>query len=139
MEGKYKRTNQEIDQIINELVELITNGYSRQQIIQYCSDTHEVGERQTDNYLSRAYDVISTESQKLRTKLVKQSFKRYNELYYKNSAIQDYRECRAVQESITKLFGLNAPMHIDHSNQDGTLRPTITVLSEKGKNELDKI
>ena len=35
--------------------------------------------------------------------------------------------------------GYSNKQHIDHSNQDGTLRPTITVLSEKGKNELDKI
>ena len=47
-------------------------------------------------------------------------------------------DVRAIQELLDRGYG-KAKQHIDHSNQDGTLRPTITVLSEKGKNELDKI
>jgi hypothetical protein len=110
-----KRTSTEAENIFLEVLELYINGYSRKQIVQYCSETHHISERQTDNYLAKVYDEISNNQAEHKTKLIKQSIRRFNDLYEKNSAIQDYRECRAVQESIIKLFGLASPDKVDHT------------------------
>lgn len=108
-----KRNKIQSTKIVNELTELIINGYSRKQIVQYCAETHNIAERQVDNYLSQVYNNISNDLGKYRKSLIKQSIKRFNDLYDRNSAIQDYRECRQVQESIIKLFGLNEPIKSD--------------------------
>jgi predicted kinase len=116
-----KRTKPEAEQIFLEVLELHVNGYTRKQIVQYCSETHKISDRQTDNYLAKVYDEISNNSAEYKEKLIKQSIRRFNDLYDKNSAIQDYRECRAVQESIIKLFGLSAPDKIDHTTKGESL------------------
>jgi hypothetical protein len=108
-----KRDNIESANLQNEILELYVNGYGRKQIVQYCSETHNLSERQVDNYLAKVYEEISVNIQEHKTKLIKQSIRRFNDLYERNSAIQDYRECRQVQESIIKLFGLSEPNKIN--------------------------
>jgi hypothetical protein len=108
-----KRNKTEVEKVFLDVLELHVNGYSRKQILKYCAETHKLAERQTDNYLAKVYDEISNNSAEYKEKLIKQSVRRFNDLYEKNSAIQDYRECRAVQESIIKLFGLSAPDKTD--------------------------
>ena len=108
-----KRNKTEVEKVFLDVLELHVNGYSRKQILKYCAETHKLAERQTGNYLAKVYDEISNNSAEYKEKLIKQSVRRFNDLYEKNSAIQDYRECRAVQESIIKLFGLSAPDKTD--------------------------
>lgn len=108
-----KRDKANIDIIFNEVLALWIDGYQRKAIVQYCAENHGISERHTDNYLAKVYKEISNNSKEHRTKLVNQSLRRYNDLYDRNLAIQDYRECRAVQDSIVKLFGISEPNKID--------------------------
>lgn len=108
-----KKTDIEYQAVVNEVIELLLHNVSRKEILQYISEKEKVSERQVENYLAEAYDVISLDFQQIRSKLIRNQIKRLNDLYEKNSAIQDYRECRAIVGETSKLFGLNAPSQID--------------------------
>lgn len=49
-----KSTNVEIDERINTVYDLLLRAYSRTQIVRYCSEHWNVGERQAENYMARA-------------------------------------------------------------------------------------
>jgi hypothetical protein len=49
-----KSTNVEIDERINTVYDLLLRAYSRTQIIRYCAEQWNVGERQAENYMARA-------------------------------------------------------------------------------------
>jgi glutamyl-tRNA reductase len=119
-----KSTSVQKEMLIEQCVTLLIEGYRRKDIVQYFTENHDKCERTVDNYLSEAYEKISTDKD-LQKKIIKQSLKRFNDLYDKNSAIQDYKECRQVQESILKLFGLNQPDKIDHTNNGQSFQPFI--------------
>lgn len=112
-----KRDSNAVDMLFNEIMELWINGYTRKAIVQYCAENHNISDRQTDNYLAKVYKEISNNHKEHRVKLVNQSLRRYNDLYDRNLAVQDYRECRSVQDSIVKLFGIAEPYKIDHTTK----------------------
>jgi len=99
-----KRNSKESEELLAEIIELLFMGYSRKQIIQFCAEKHNIQDRQVDNYLAKAYKKVSINIKDYTSQLLQQSIKRFNELYDKNMTIQDYRECRQVQESIIKMF-----------------------------------
>jgi hypothetical protein len=49
-----KSTNVEIDERVNTVYDLLLRAYSRTQIVRYCSEHWNVGERQAENYMARA-------------------------------------------------------------------------------------
>ncbi len=49
-----KSTNVEIDERVNTVYDLLLRAYSRTQIVRYCSEHWDVGERQAENYMARA-------------------------------------------------------------------------------------
>ena len=49
-----KCTNVEIDERINTVYDLLLRAYSRTQIVRYCAEHWNVGERQAENYMARA-------------------------------------------------------------------------------------
>lgn len=49
-----KSTNVEIDERINAVYDLLLRAYSRTQIVRYCAEHWNVGERQAENYMARA-------------------------------------------------------------------------------------
>lgn len=126
-----KRDSLEVDNLFNEILELWVNGYSRKIIVQYCSENHDISERQVDNYLAKVYKEISNNHKEHRSKLINQAIRRYNDLYDRNLAIQDYRECRSVQDSVVKLFGLAEAQKVDHTSNGETMNiPVITWVDE---------
>lgn len=58
-----KSTNVEIDARINAVYDLLLRAHSRTQIIRYCSDTWDVGERQAENYISRARQLMALDAE----------------------------------------------------------------------------
>lgn len=49
-----KSTNVEIDERVNTVYDLLLRAYSRTQIVRFCSEHWDVGERQAENYMARA-------------------------------------------------------------------------------------
>ena len=49
-----KSTNVEIDERVNTVYDLLLRAYSRTQIVRYCAEHWNVGERQAENYMARA-------------------------------------------------------------------------------------
>lgn len=49
-----KSTNVEIDGRINAVYDLLLRAHSRTQIVRYCAEHWNVGERQAENYIARA-------------------------------------------------------------------------------------
>lgn len=65
--------------------------------------------RQYDNYIKRAKKLIKDQSKGNADEFKNLAFARYNDLYQKNYAEGDLRECRNVQDSLNKLLGINEP------------------------------
>ncbi len=101
----------EVDKRVTQVTELIANGYTRKQIVELITNDYKVCIKTADNYIKKAKTLIFEESKGERAEIKALALYRYNQLYKKNNKIQDYRECRAVQESINKIFGLEKQVH----------------------------
>jgi hypothetical protein len=108
-----KANNMEADQRREVIFEMMLKGYRKSQIVRFCSENYKIGERQVEKYITQVNDDFAERSEKRKEVLIGQAIARYNDLYQKSYQIQDYRECRAVQESINKMFGINEPDKID--------------------------
>lgn len=58
-----KSTNVEIDERVNAVYDLLLRAYSRTQIVRHCSETWNVGERQAENYISRARQLMALDAE----------------------------------------------------------------------------
>lgn len=58
-----KSTNVEIDERVNAVYDLLLRAYSRTQIVRHCSETWNVGERQAENYISRARQLMQLDAE----------------------------------------------------------------------------
>lgn len=104
-----KSTDAEILLRINTIYEMVVKGASRKYIVRYCSENFKISSRQTDEYLKRVYEEIKeTYSPEEKEKLISKQMAQLDDLYVKNYTIEDFRECRNIIESRSKLLGLNA-------------------------------
>ena len=109
-----KGTNIEVEKRIEEIAEILTRGGNRQDIIRYCAEKHDIGERQADNYIGRAWETIKESAEKDRDRNINLAIRRYEDLYRRSHKVQDYRECRQVISDMVKLLGLAEPDKIEH-------------------------
>lgn len=58
-----KSTNVEIDERVNAVYDLLLRAHSRTQIVRHCSETWNVGERQAENYISRARQLMQLDAE----------------------------------------------------------------------------
>jgi predicted ABC-class ATPase len=58
-----KSTNVEIDERVNTVYDLLLRAYSRTQIVRYCSEHWNVGERQAENYMARARQLLALDAE----------------------------------------------------------------------------
>jgi hypothetical protein len=81
-----KSTNVEIDERINTVYDLLLRAYSRTQIVRYCAEHWNVGERQAENYMARARQLQQLDAELERPQWLASAIAR----------LQDYeREARA--------------------------------------------
>ena len=113
-----KSTNAEIEVRVATVAEMIIKGQTRDKIIRYSSDNWDIGERQTENYISKAWDKIKDSSNDLLGNHIKLAIERYNDLYQKSYNIQDYRECRQVMAELVKM--LEKPGYNQKDNREPT-------------------
>jgi len=121
---------------VNAVEQLIVQGSSRQDIIQYCLEAFKVGVVASDFYIADAKDSIK---QNLAIMFDKEYFKanvfkRLEDLYKQNYDVDDFKECRGVLKDLRDMFGLNEPTLIDSTT---TVR-VVTPLSFFTTNDKDK-
>jgi hypothetical protein len=127
-----KSTNAELSIRYATVAEMLIKGQSREDIVQYASKTWSVSDRTADDYISNAWIKIRTQSDEDIEKNKHLALSRYNDLYKRNFNIQDYRECRQVQNDIVKLLGIAAPDKIDHTSKGESLAPPIQWIKPDG-------
>jgi len=108
----------ELDERINKVALLLLKGFPRREIVKGITNDYKVCVKTADNYIAKAKQMIIVETKSEREEMLAIAIARYNDLYKKNYNIQDYRECRSVQESINRLFGLEKLLH-EHTGKDG--------------------
>jgi len=100
-------SREEYELRIEYITELIMSGIiQRQHLLKNYISKFELKESQFNIDLrearKRIKEVLEVHSEDLKAELVA----RYNVLFTKNMKIQDYRECRAILDSLAKLGGL---------------------------------
>jgi hypothetical protein len=114
-----KATDAEIELRISTIYEMVVKGASRKYIVRYCAETWNIASRQTDEYLSRVYEEIKeTYGEDYKKDILSKQLAQLDDLYVKNYTIEDFRECRNLIESKSKLLGLNEPLKVSVSNFD---------------------
>lgn len=114
------------DERVEIIAQFIIRGATRSQMIRTVKNPDgkfnwEVNERMIDYYISRAKALIRKNTRKSEKDFTAIALARYDDLYQKNYSAEDYRECRAVQDSVNKLVGLNAPDKIDATTKGESL------------------
>jgi hypothetical protein len=137
-EGQRNRVDDlEISQRIMQIAKYVLQGYSKRAfLMQKISDEHnnwELGERQIDNYIKSAKDLIKNSFSENELEFEKDiAVNRLESLFTMNMKIQDYREARNVTMDRMKLLGLLIEKS-DLSSKDGSMSPKTLVMQYKGK------
>jgi hypothetical protein len=103
-----------VEQRVNELIQMLLNGNSREDIILYCSETWNIGERQSDKYISRAKDKIEKSVRRKVEYDYSKAVRRYEDLYKLSIDKKDYKTALAINKELTNLQGLSK-IQIEHS------------------------
>jgi len=96
---------------------MILQGASRADILHYASGKSDWGveERQVENYMTRARQLVSKEAATYRAEAMDTAIARLNMIIANAMSIQDYQRAIAGQREINQLLGLYAPqkIHVD--------------------------
>ena len=116
MPKEEKSNSFEKEKRIDLICEMIIKGLTRSQMIQYVSKKTDwnVSDRQVDTYISEAKEKIKN-SENDKGFEIKKAKMRLEKLYQKNESVEDYKECRAIIESMAKLFGWNESEKVETS------------------------
>lgn len=121
-----KSTDAEIELRIATIYEMVVKGASRKYIVRYGSETWNVSSRQIDDYLKRVYeDIKEAYGDEYKEQVLNKQLAQLDDLYVRNYTIEDFRECRNIIESKSKLLGLNAPIKTDVTTQGEKLNTII--------------
>lgn len=119
--GQKNRVDQsEVNQRVLNIGKLILQGYSKRSfLMQEISEKYpdwKVGERQVDNYIKQAKDLLANSYTEDDLKLEKDiALNRLEALFTMNMKIQDYREARTVTMDRMKLLGMSPDkIEIEH-------------------------
>ena len=115
---------------VNTVYLMLLQGFQRKQIIQYCSEQFKIGERQTDEYLGKAREIIKSNIDCDTSNKKNEVLNQFYDLYQKNYALEDYRECKSVLLAIASILGVEAPKKTDITSNGNTITtpPTIVFL-----------
>jgi hypothetical protein len=58
-----KGTSIQVDERVNAIYDLLLKAHSRTQIVRFCSESWNVGERQAENYISRARKLMALDAE----------------------------------------------------------------------------
>ena len=116
MPKEEKSNSYEKEKRIDLICEMLIKGLTRSQMLQYVSKKTDwnLSDRQVDTYISEAKEKIKN-SENDKVFEIKKAKMRLEKLYQKNESIEDYKECRALIESMAKLFGWNESEKVETS------------------------
>lgn len=144
MNNKIAQSNAQIIEGRIELVAtLLIRGLTRSQIIKLTLNPSgkynwDVSNRQVDQYLSRARALIKKNTKASKKQFFDMAVARYQDLYLKNYNSDDYRECRAVQDSLNKLVGVNEPEKTDLTTNGESLNaPYMEIMKAASQKKLE--
>jgi uncharacterized protein YpmB len=106
-------TDAEISIRVGNTLELLLRGYSRARIVAITTNNYNVCEKTADTYISKAKEIIKENTSATKDEMIALAAARYQDLYEKNYDSSDLKEARMVLDSISKLFGLEAPKSVD--------------------------
>ena len=114
MPKEEKSNSYEKEKRIDIICEMIIKGFSNNQIFRYVSEKSNwnITQRQVENYLAEAKEKIKN-SESDKDFEIKKAKMRLERLYQKNESIEDYKECRALIDTMAKLFGWSEPKKIE--------------------------
>ena len=111
-----KTTNAEINIRVNEIIELIVMGFTRADILQYVAN---IGKKENDdrnpwnvciktidNYTRRARKLLEKSAKTITKRELGLAIRRFEDLFKRNLAIQDYKAALSVQKAKNELLGL---------------------------------
>lgn len=99
----------EVLERVNKAYALIIMGKKTRDIVAYLQKNYKVGQKQAYNYINRAKELREEDAKEYRNEALADQITLLRNLYDKNYKIQDYKECRAIVETLAKLVGSNAP------------------------------
>lgn len=115
-----RTTKAEKNKRIEKITEMLTQGFTRAQILQFSSEktNWEVSERTIDTYIAEATIQIEMLAEAASQYELGRALARLDDLYRRNMAIQDYKAALQVQRERSKLLGIYAP---DKVEQQGAI------------------
>ena len=108
-----KATILEREERVLTILEMVLKGANKPYIVRYASEKWEIGERMTEEYLSRAHVKIKELAEEKEHTMFAVTKARLEDLYRKNYTIEDFRECRNILADQRKMFGMDKPTKID--------------------------
>lgn len=103
-----------VEQRIKEIATKLINGNSREDIVLYCSENWDIGERQTDKYIVRAKELVEKSVKRRIEYDYAKAVRRYEDLYKVSYEKKDYKTALAVNKELTVLQGLYK-QQLEHS------------------------
>jgi len=109
--GGHKVTKVVKAERVSQVLELLVLGLKPREIFRYVSEKTDwnITERQIENYIRDATDLIEESSKIRRDQEVGKAILRLEKLYTANMKIQDYKAALAVVKTRAELLGLNQP------------------------------
>ncbi len=91
---------------LKDVAAYLIEGRSREFIVQYGSENWEIGERQADNYIKQARDLIAKEVVNDVKYDFAKALKRFEYLYNQSILKNDIKTAMAINKEIANLQGL---------------------------------
>lgn len=127
---------------VNEVAKAILNGFSNRKILlQFLTESYkwDVIDRTLDGYIADAKDLLSSINENEVEFEKTLALNRLDSLYNLNFKIHDFRECRNIIESRSKLLGISSPEKIQLSSKDDKPLFTIITQSKETAEKINKI
>ena len=118
-----KSTDAEVELRINQVYTMVVKGDSRKDIVRYGSKTWDVSSRTIDEYLAKVHEEIKeTYNKEYKENIISKQLVQLDDLYKKNYTNEDFKECRSLIETKSKLLGLNEPEKRQVANDEHSIK-----------------
>jgi len=119
-----KSTDAELELRIAILYKMIVRGRTRANILRFTADEWQIEGRQTDTYLALVRDKIKeVYGQAYKESILSNHLAQLDDLYERNYSTGDFKECRGIIDSRSKLLGLNEAIKIDSTTTVRVVTP----------------